>query len=859
MHEWEPPSEEAPRPTATLAPARPPDAARTAPDIAVLLVAPDGGEALHALVSLLDVPLVRLRHAEQVDERTVGRRAVGCTVVDGRWLPDAGLAEVRRLREARRPTAASPVLLLVTREQEAQPQLLEALALGMVDCIRAPLHPPLVRAKVALLLELALREGRAQAALARAERVQADAVEGERLLRVLLANMPGMAYRCENAEPWPFTFVSAGVEALCGWPAEDFLEGRVKWGDLILEEERERLGAEVDRANAARAPYSFTFRFRDRAGQVRWAFERGVGVPGPDGRVETLEGFITDVTPLHRAQQESEEARRQAETERAGLQALLQQLPVPVHIAQAPTGRTLHVNAEAERVLGLRAAQLQTAADFERLGFTLPDGRPLRPEESPFRHVLATGEEVRDLEARLVRPDGTPLDLLVNAGPVRDEQGRARAVVVSFSDITEHRRTAREQALLAAVGEAVSGAQAPEQALEALARLTVPELGDGCVLAVYQPGEEPRRFAVHADPSRASLLLRLPRPRRLERLDGESAGEAERRHRRPLLVSRLTEALLADDFPDAEARALLQELAPTSWLSVPLVARGRALGSLTLMRCGARPPLDARALRLAEELGRRAALAADGMRLYREAREAVRLRDEFLQVASHELKTPMTPLQLKLAALSRDIERLAPEGARERLLSHVTVAHRQVRKLSGLVGVLLDVGRLAESGRLPLHLEEGVDLAAVLRDVCTWFEPEATRLGSALHVEAPEGVPGRWDRLRLEQVVTNLLSNALRYGRGRPVRARAWADGAGAHLEVGDEGIGIAPDALGRIFGKFERASSERHYGGLGLGLYITRSLVEAMGGRVEVQSTPGEGSCFRVSLPRSSPGPGAV
>ncbi|MFY0525008.1 sensor histidine kinase [Archangium gephyra] len=113
---------------------------------------------------------------------------------------------------------------------------------------------------------------------------------------------------------------------------------------------------------------------------------------------------------------------------------------------------------------------------------------------------------------------------------------------------------------------------------------------------------------------------------------------------------------------------------------------------------------------------------------------------------------------------------------------------------------------------------------------------------------------GWWDRLRLEQVVTNLVSNAIRYGAGRPIHARVEVVGENARLVVRDEGIGIPPEALERIFGKFERAVSERHSGGLGLGLYITHSIVEAMGGTIRVESRPGQGSTFTVELPRSPP-----
>jgi signal transduction histidine kinase len=175
-----------------------------------------------------------------------------------------------------------------------------------------------------------------------------------------------------------------------------------------------------------------------------------------------------------------------------------------------------------------------------------------------------------------------------------------------------------------------------------------------------------------------------------------------------------------------------------------------------------------------------------------------------------------------------------------------------VRRLSQLMDELLDVSRIS-SGRFSLHVEP-VDLGALVRETAARFEPEVLRLGGRLEVEAPERVEGRWDRQRLEQVVTNLLSNALKYGDGKPVQVRVAKVGTSARLVVRDEGIGIARDALRRIFGKFERAVSERHYGGLGLGLYITRQIVDALGGTIQVESEQGQGATFIVELPLSPP-----
>lgn len=237
------------------------------------------------------------------------------------------------------------------------------------------------------------------------------------------------------------------------------------------------------------------------------------------------------------------------------------------------------------------------------------------------------------------------------------------------------------------------------------------------------------------------------------------------------------------------------------------------------------------------------------------AEEAVGTRDEFLSVASHELRTPLTPLTLKLQTLRRELSAPTATPAPKRALEHLDMAQRQVKKLMELVEDLLDVSRIG-AGQLELYPTQ-VDLSTLVRDVVQRFEPEATRAGCALELESPPSVVGSVDPRRFEQVLDNLLSNALKYGSGKPVRVRLEPLGNHLRLTVRDHGIGISTSALERIFLRFERAVSGRHYGGLGLGLYITRKIVEASGGTVAAASAPGQGATFTVELPlEASPVP---
>lgn len=230
------------------------------------------------------------------------------------------------------------------------------------------------------------------------------------------------------------------------------------------------------------------------------------------------------------------------------------------------------------------------------------------------------------------------------------------------------------------------------------------------------------------------------------------------------------------------------------------------------------------------------------------AREAVQVRDVFLAVAAHELRTPLTPLRLQVERLLRRIDRGEdPRLTVARAADDLTVARRQVLRLEQLVNNLLDVSRLA-SGNVELSLEE-VDLVALTREVVAALEPDAARASSPITVAAPVALLGKWDRSRVEQVLANVISNAIKYGAGEPIEIAIEATEELATLTVRDHGPGIPEDDRQRIFDRFERAASARHYGGLGLGLWISRQIVELLRGRISVSGGPG--ATFRIELPR--------
>ncbi len=466
-----------------------------------------------------------------------------------------------------------------------------------------------------------------------------------------------------------------------------------------------------------------------------------------------------------------------------------------------------------------------------------------------WKRALASREPY-ECEFRLLRPDGSATTMLARSVPVLEASGQVSEWISACTDITE--RKAAEDALRSLIhaGTLLAASLELGTTLQSAGQLAIPRLADWCLLDLLDEGGRWRLAALmHADAGVESAARVL-----LEQQGGAGAPGASS----PEALESLSLTPSREEAPPGmEPRrvALIRALGSGSLLHAPLVARGRLSGVLTLGRTRRGGLFSAQEAILAEELARRIAVALDNARLFQQSQEAIRARDDFLSIASHELRTPLTPLQIKLQLLHGRVRELArsPEAATwiERQLA---VIERQLRRLVRLIDEMLDISRL-EGGRLRLELEP-VDLAALVREVVASSQEsgEVTRSKSEVRLSLPEETMGRWDRLRTEQVIGNLLSNALKYGQGRPIDVEVRREAPQARLVVRDRGIGIAPEDQERVFGRFERAVSVRHFGGFGLGLYIARQVVKAMGGTIHLKSKPGEGSTFTVLLPLAGP-----
>ena len=401
--------------------------------------------------------------------------------------------------------------------------------------------------------------------------------------------------------------------------------------------------------------------------------------------------------------------------------------------------------------------------------------------------------------------------------------------------VQRERQDIERGAFLGSVSEVLAEAREPDDVCRELVRLLVPRFADWCSLDLVD-GEHLRQVALaHRDPDK------LPWVARCGIHTAIVSGQAE-------LHERVTPALVAELAVDAERLALLTRLEIRSVMLVPLIASGKPLGSMTLAwseGSGRRYVRDE--LELLEELAHRAALAVENVRLYRDLEQAVQVRDDFLAAAGHELKTPLAALLMHLESIERQVARnLVPANLGARLGK----AARAGVRLERLIDELLDVSRIT-AGRLKLEPER-VQLDDLVRDVLERFSDQAISAECPIDVVA-QPVSGIWDRLRIDQVVSNLVANALKYGRGKPIEVAVASTADHAVVKVTDHGIGIAATEQVKIFERFERVVESRDFGGFGLGLWIARQIVEASQGTIEVASVLGEGATFSVRLPLES------
>ncbi|MBE9163969.1 PAS domain S-box protein [Tychonema sp. LEGE 06208] len=647
-----------------------------------------------------------------------------------------------------------------------------------------------------------------------------------------------------------------------------FPRTRAAWNSILHSEDRSRVMAAVDRylsaPDSSAAPFFEEYRVQNQAGGWLHWIDRGMAVLDSQGNPYKLIGAIGDISDRKQAEEQrnlalarEQVARRQTEASEQLYRALAEAIPQIVWTA-LPNGSLDYCNQ----------------GWFEYSGMTLEETKgwgwqpALHPDDvehtlERWNNSVQTGETY-EVEYRFKRAsDGAYRWHLGRATPVRDAEGKILKWFGTCTDIDDrHRWTQTADFRARALALLSSASLDYQQALQGLADLAVPELGDWCCVHLIEPDGSLRLQAVaNSDPNKVALLWQID-----QRLPVDPQG----RHG-VAKVLRTGEAKLYPEIPnwaleavvpDRELLLVLCSHSPLSAICVPLMARGRTLGAISLLCGESGRRCEYADLVLLSDLARDAAVAIDNARLYREASETNRIKDEFLATLSHELRTPLNAV-VGWSQILRQ-RKLSPEKTAVAL----ETIERNGRLQTQMIEDLLDVSRIV-SGKVCLKLSP-VNLVGTVETAVKALIPDAEARGVELVSYYGEGVSTlRGDAARLQQVVWNLLSNAIKFTpRGGRIEIRVWDEGesrsaGGAILSVSpvhsvtiaitDTGIGISKEFLPFVFDRFRQAdsSSTRNYGGLGLGLAIVRHLVELHGGTVWVESPGlGLGSTFGVRLP---------
>jgi PAS domain S-box-containing protein len=574
--------------------------------------------------------------------------------------------------------------------------------------------------------------------------------------------------------------------------------------------------------------YEAEYRFRGKDGQYRWFLGRAVPLRDSEGRIMQWIGTNTDINDRVET--------AQVLRERSELFRLITDT-IPHGVWRTnPDGAGDYFSQRFSEIVGYPVEEL--------LGWGWAE--VIHPEDRP--RVLKAWQEGRDAQApvaaefRVKGAEGRDRWFISLGNPFFDASGNLVKYYGTWTDIDEQKTRAGQLQKLAETSLLLNSTRPLSDKLAIITEQSREILGAhqaALRLEPLIPGGEPvsnTSYSAKYALARGSLL------------DPAETGLYDLlcRLNRPV---RFTQAEL--EATPGYRRALGNHPAPRhGFLAAPLVnGRGEPIGVLQIS--------DKYEGEFAEadegifaQVAQIASAAIENAQLLEREQAAVVARDEFLSIASHELKTPLTSLKLQSQIFQRMVEKGDARAYQpERLGAVMDQTNRQVNRLTRLVDDMLDISRI-RTGKLSVQ-PRPILMGELVHDALERMLPHFRKEGvpePVLDVRADPLVNA--DPVRMEQVVNNLLTNALRYGKGQPVHVTLEKSGGGARLTVRDQGMGIERQNLEKIFDRFERAVSANEVSGLGLGLYISRQIVKAHGGRIWAESEPGQGSAFYVELP---------
>jgi len=570
------------------------------------------------------------------------------------------------------------------------------------------------------------------------------------------------------------------------------------------------------------------------------------------GRVVGAMFLARDITRHRRVEQAHGDLLVRERAAREQLDAILGGVADGV-IVQREDGSVIFANDAAARIAGFETAdaymQATAVAVSANLSVLDADGRPFSYDQLPARRAFR-GEATPDMVVQFRQAGSSELRWSrTQARIVRGLSGERLAISI-FHDITDEVQSQARLRFLAEAGAQLAGALDRDTTLDAPVHSAPTTLADwAIVLLMDEDGDEEHIASSHRDPEKTALTQEL-HGRQLKHASGAALLWEAIQKRETLMIPVVTDEMMAASARNPEHLALLRALELSSLLYAPLIHDGRVQGAIALFMAGSGRRFGEEDRAIAVEIARRASLALENARLYEETNAAVQARDEFLSIASHELRTPVTAISGIAQVALRSKQRGTLDDARlTRVLEQLI---RGSQRLVTLTEDLLDVSRL-QTGRFDLR-PEPLDLSVFVADFVDRFGATLTeRHRLMLHAEdGPLSVLA--DPARIEQVLANLLSNAVKYTPdGGPLMVTVRRHGAQAIVAVRDEGIGLPPGTTELIFQPFGRApnAAHRQIQGLGLGLYICRQIVERHGGKIHAESTgDGGGTTMRFWLP---------
>ncbi|HEX5749559.1 MAG TPA: PAS domain S-box protein [Archangium sp.] len=665
----------------------------------------------------------------------------------------------------------------------------------------------------------------------------------EQSLRLSEARFAGIVSTAADAiisvdEAQRITLFNTGAERIFGYAASEVLGQSL---DLLVPERFQALHRQHLREFAASERTARhmgerrTITGRRKNGE-EFPAEASISKLRVDG-TQLLTVIVRDIT----ARQRAEEGLRNSEER---FRTSFEDAPIGMALVGLD-GRFLSVNGSLCGIVGYSPKELLTKT-FQDI--TWPEDLEL---DLANVHRLLQGEiSSYQMEKRYIHKDGHRVTILLTASLVRGARGEPLHFISQIQDISERKQLEQAWRFLAESGPRLAASLDSRTTLTTVAGLAVPALADWCLVEqLDEEGRVKRVEGLAASPEKSRLLRELltPPPQGGPSHPGHLISQVLRTGQ-PALLPELSEAVLESAAEDPHHLELLHHLEPRSGLIIPLVTRGRTLGALVLVMSESGRRYEARDLALAEELAQRAALALDNACLHEKSEQATRTRDEVLRIVAHDLRTPLNVISLSTKVLLKH-----PPEKRATDTKPLEAIQKSVDRATRLILDLLDIARM-EAGRL--SVDRGWEQTAPLvREAAELHRALAEEKSIQLRVAVPEDAPPVFaDRDRVLQILSNLLGNALKFTpMGGRILLRAEPVGSRVRFSVSDTGSGIPEEDLPHLFEPFWQASAGRKQGA-GLGLAIVKGLVDAHGGQIWVESSPGVGSTFFFTLPTASP-----